>query len=381
MTAPSQVNLPLQFSPIVLPLHVMAFSWTFPALMSSAMTAGRPPARKYSSPRYSPAGCMLTRSGISKPILSQSSQVSSSADMLGDRVDVDRRIGRAADRRVGDDGVLERLARDDVGGLHVLPDHLDGAPAGVIGHLATLAVGSGDGGRARQGHAERLGKRIHRRGSAHRVAMADRGSRRADEVDELLVVELAGGVQLARLPGDGAGAGPLAFVPSVEHRADIERDRRKIDGRCRHDAGRHRLVAARQEDDPVERVAVEDLDKREVGEIAVEAGGRALAGLLDRVARKLERHAAGDRNSVTHALGQLDMVAVAGRQVGPGLSDADDRLLRLQFLLGQPVIEISLEIERRHPRIFRIVEPQTGTKFVRRTPPRPVSHSRILYRY
>ncbi len=99
-----------------------------------------------------------------------------------------------------------------------------------------------------------------------------------------------------------------------------------FDGRGRHDAGRHGLVAAGQEHDPVERVAVEHLDEREVGEIAVEAGGRALAGLLDRVARKLERHAAGDRNAVTHALGQLEMVAVAGRQVGAGLGDADDRL-------------------------------------------------------
>ena len=39
------------------------------------------------------------------------------ADMAGDGVDVDRRIGRAADGRVDDDGVLEGLARHDVGGL------------------------------------------------------------------------------------------------------------------------------------------------------------------------------------------------------------------------------------------------------------------------
>ena len=36
--------------------------------------------------------------------------------------------------------------------------------------------------------------------------MADRGRRGADDVDELLVVDLAGGVALARLPDDGAGA-------------------------------------------------------------------------------------------------------------------------------------------------------------------------------
>ncbi len=41
--------------------------------MSSATTAGTPPARWNSSPRYSPAGCMLTSSGILCPIVSQSS--------------------------------------------------------------------------------------------------------------------------------------------------------------------------------------------------------------------------------------------------------------------------------------------------------------------
>ena len=39
------------------------------------------------------------------------------ADMPRDRIDVDRRIGRAADRRAGDDRVLERLAGEDVGRL------------------------------------------------------------------------------------------------------------------------------------------------------------------------------------------------------------------------------------------------------------------------
>ena len=49
------------------------------------------------------------------------------ADMAGDGVDVDRRIGRAADRRAGDDGVLERLAGENIGGLEVLVHDLDRA--------------------------------------------------------------------------------------------------------------------------------------------------------------------------------------------------------------------------------------------------------------
>ena len=79
---------------------------------------------------------------------------------------------------------------------------------------------------------------------------------------------------------------------------------------------------------PSMRIAVQDLDQAEIGKVAVERRGRPLAGLLDRVHGKLERDAAGVADALAHALGQLDMVAVAGRQVGAGLRDADDRLAR-----------------------------------------------------
>ena len=39
------------------------------------------------------------------------------ADVTGQRVDVDRRVGRAADRRIDGDAVLERFARQYVGGF------------------------------------------------------------------------------------------------------------------------------------------------------------------------------------------------------------------------------------------------------------------------
>ena len=80
------------------------------------------------------------------------------ADMAGDGVDVDRGVGRATDRGVHHDRVLEGFARQDVGRLQVLPHHLDGADAGLVGDLAALAVGRGNGGAAGQAHAERLGE-------------------------------------------------------------------------------------------------------------------------------------------------------------------------------------------------------------------------------
>ncbi len=91
-------------------------------------------------------------------------------------------------------------------------------------------------------------------------------------------------------------------------------------------AGRRGLVAAGGQHDAVERIAVQHLDQAEIGEVAVERRGRPLAGLLDRMHRELEGDAAGVADALAHALGQLEMMAVAGRQVGAGLRDADDRL-------------------------------------------------------
>ncbi len=278
--------------------------------------------------------------------------------MAGDGVDVDRRVGRAADRRIDDDRVLQRLPRDDVGGLQILPHHLDDALAGLIGDLAALAMRRGDRGAAGQAHAERLGQRVHRRGRAHRVAMADRGRRGGDDLHELLIVDLARRQLFARLPDDGAGAGALAVVPAVVHRPARKHDGRQVHRGGGHDAGRRRLVAAGGQHHAVDEIAVERLDQPEIGEIAVERGGRALARLLDRMDREFERHAACRQNAVAHALGELDVVAVAGRKVGAGLGDADDRLAGAQLRRRQPEIEVALDIERRHAGVVGIVEPE-----------------------
>ncbi len=270
---------------------------------------------------------------------------------------MDRRVGRAADRRIDHDAVLERLAGQDVRGLEVFPHHLDGALAGLVGDLAALAIGRGDRRAARQREAERFGKPVHGRGSAHGVAMADRRRRGGHDLHELFIVDLAGGEPLARLPDDGAGAGALAGMPAVEHRAARQHDRGQVHGRRRHHAGRRGLVAAGGEHDSIERIAVKDLDQAEISEVAVQRRGRALAGLLNGVGREFHGNAAGLANALADAMGQLDVVAVAGREVVAGLGDADDRLAGLQLGAGEAVIEVALHVERGHARIVRVVEP------------------------
>ncbi len=72
---------------------------------------------------------------------------------------------------------------------------------------------------------------------------------------------------------------------------------------------------------------------------------------------EFERDAARGADALADALCQLKVMPVAGREVGAGLGDADDRLARLQLLPGQAEIEVALDIDRSHARIFRIVEP------------------------
>src|SRR5512146_365457 len=56
MTSASCTAARRTLSPMVLPLIVSASAWMRLARSNSCITAGRPPARKYSSPRYLPAG-------------------------------------------------------------------------------------------------------------------------------------------------------------------------------------------------------------------------------------------------------------------------------------------------------------------------------------
>eukprot|EP01137_Pigoraptor_chileana_P001418 Opistho-2@39026 len=270
---------------------------------------------------------------------------------------MDRRVGRPADRRVGDDGVVEGVQRHDLGGLQVLMHHFHDALAGQIGGFLTVAIGRGNRGGAGQHHAQRFGQRIHGAGGTHGVAEAGGRRGRGDQLDEAFIVDLAGGQQLAAMPYDRARTGPLALVPTVQHRADRQGDGGDVDGGGSHQQRRGGLVAAAGQDHAVERIAIHGFDQTQIGEVAVQAGGGALAGFLNRVDREFQGDAAHFANAFAHAFGQHQMVAVAGRQVAAGLSDADDRLATAQFFQRQAEIEVPLQIERGHVDIVWVVEP------------------------
>jgi hypothetical protein len=85
-----------------------------------------------------------------------------------------------------------------------------------------------------------------------------------------------------------------------------------------------RLVAAREEDNPVKRVPVQHLHQTEIRQIPVQTGCRALARLLDGVAGELEGRAARSEDAVPDPFGKDDMVRVARGEIGPGLRDPDN---------------------------------------------------------
>ena len=75
--------------------------------------------------------------------------------------------------------------------------------------------------------------------------------------------------------------------------------------------------------------------------------------------RKLERHSAGCADARGNALGEHEVVAVAGGEVRAGLGDPDDRQARLQLLRRQTEIQVALQIQRCHVGVGGIVEPGT----------------------
>src|SRR5262245_32830705 len=188
--------------------------------------------------------------------------------------------------------------------------------------------------------------------------MADRWRGGCGNLEKLTIVYPARSELLARLPDHRAGPRALALPPSVQHRSAGQYYCGRIHRRCRHQASRRGLVATCHEDSAVKRIAVKHFNEREVGKIAIKGGGGTFSCFLDRMAGKFEGNASGRTNAVAHTLCKFKVMAIARREVRAGLRDTDDRLARTQLGGREPKVQIALEIERGHSRIFRIVEPE-----------------------
>ncbi len=111
---------------------------------------------------------------------------------------------------------------------------------------------------------------------------------------------------------------------------------------------------------------MQHLHQAEIGQIAVQRSRGPAHVLVDGMQRKLERHAAGGTNPLLDALDQLDVMAIAGCQVGPRLGDADDRPAGGQLLQRHAVVHVAFDAQRRGAWMFGIVKPVTRAQPVGR---------------
>ncbi|MNT39060.1 hypothetical protein D3C72_1752780 [compost metagenome] len=102
---------------------------------------------------------------------------------------------------------------------------------------------------------------------------------------------------------------------------------------------------------------MQDLNQAQIGQVAIQRrrGPPALFG--QRMYRELHRDAARVPDTRLDALGQRQVMPVAGRQIAAGLGDADDRPPGLQLLPRQAVVKIALDVDRRHIGVRGVVEP------------------------
>ncbi|MNV40904.1 hypothetical protein D3C71_1325250 [compost metagenome] len=240
--------------------------------------------------------------------------------------------------------------------------HINNAPPGFVGHLAAFAVRCRNGRAAGQRQAQRFGHRVHGGCRAHGVAVARRRCAAAGALQKLFFINLARGQLAAAAPDDGARTHQLSVVPAIEHRPAREHDGRNVHRGRGHDASRRGLVAARGQHHRVDGVAVQDLHQPQVGQVAVQCGRGPAAVFKDGVNRELHRNAARIADAVAHAARQVQVDAVAGRQVAARLRDADDGPARAQFLGREPVVHEAFEVHRGHVRALGGGKPVAGAE-------------------
>ena len=177
------------------------------------------------------------------------------AKMARNPVQMDRRIGRAANRRIDHDRIFKGLTRHHIAWPQVFPHHIDDPQAGFITDLPAFAIGRRNRCRAGQLHAQRFCQGIHRGGGAHRIAIANRGCGTGNQLHKTIIINIARGQHLACLPNDGARPGPLAVEPAIQHRPYRKRDGRDIHRRGRHEQRRGGFIAANIQHHAIKRIA------------------------------------------------------------------------------------------------------------------------------
>lgn len=73
--------------------------------------------------------------------------------------------------------------------------------------------------------------------------------------------------------------------------------------------------------------------------------------------REFKGYRARGSNSLSHTFGQGQVVAITGSQVGARLGDADNGLPRVEFFVGESVVEVPVSIQGNKITVVGVVEP------------------------
>ena len=251
----------------------------------------------------------------------------------GDRQEVQHRVGRAAGGHDQRDSVLDGVVRDDVARAQVVLDGFDEHARRFRRGIGLLRVRRGHLRRTQQADAQGLERRRHRVGGIHAPARADA---RAGVLLDAVVVLLrhrARGERAHRLERRHDGQRLALPLPGLDG-AGVDVDRRHVHPCHRHNATRHVLVAAADNQHAVHALAVDRrLDR--VGDhfardqrILHAFGAHADAVGHGRHAEHL-RHRAGFLQRRHRPVDQRLDAGVARIHRAVAVGHADDRLLEI----------------------------------------------------
>ncbi len=252
-------------------------------------------------------------------------------------------IGGAADGHRDVDGVLEGLARLDPCRRQILPDHLHDAPAGIRAHADVVGIRGRNGGRPRQGHAERLGQAGHGARRAHGHAGAVAARQPSFDARPVLGADLANLALHPQPVGIRTRAEHLAVPIAAQHGAG-----RNVDGRIAgaggaEQQGRGGLVATAHEHRAVHRVGAQQLFGIHRQHVPIEHGGRLDEYLRQRQGGQFDGKSAGLQDAALHIVHARLEMRMAGLDVRPGVHNGDDGPSQI-ILRGIPHLHDALAV-------------------------------------
>ncbi len=177
----------------------------------------------------------------------------------------------------------------------------------------------------------------HGHGVGGELAAAGSGAGTGCSFDgfETGVIDLAGGVRADGLE-DVLNGDVVAVQVAGRDGAAVEHEPGNVEARQRHDGAGHVLIAAGDGNQAVEEIAARDELHRVGDDLAADQRGLHAFGahgdaVGDGDGVELHRRAAGFAHALLHGFGELAEVEVAGADFGPGIGDADDRLVQVFF--------------------------------------------------